>query len=184
MGRLWNVLTGVTLLLLAGVGIAYAMIFTNPQVGLNPFPPSTEPALMVLPTYTATYLRFPPTWTPENNQGNSYATPRSTQQETGDPSLTPDTETPEFILFTRTMTPSPTATFTETPTPTNTHTPTNTPTRTSTPTKTSTPTQTSTKTPKPTKTNTPTLTATTADTEVPTVPPPTEETPPEETPTG
>lgn len=61
---LWNVLTLLVVLgILVMTGI-YAFLFGNPQAGINPFPPPTQPALMVLPSSTPTVKAMPPTWTP------------------------------------------------------------------------------------------------------------------------
>ncbi len=67
---LWNVLTSLVVIATAALIGFYFILYSNPQVPINPFPPPTMPVLMALPTSTATPPRLPPTWTP---------TPRATQ---------------------------------------------------------------------------------------------------------
>lgn len=82
-----NVLTALVLLAVLGVGILYLVVFINPYVGFNPFPPPTLPALMQFPTLTPTPPNIlPPTWTPT-------ATRPPTLTPTPRPSATP-TEIP------------------------------------------------------------------------------------------
>ena len=60
----WNVLTGLAVLAsITLIGIL-AIIFSNPQIGLNPFPPPTMPVLVQLSSPTSTLVYMPPTWTP------------------------------------------------------------------------------------------------------------------------
>jgi hypothetical protein len=64
-GLVWNLLTGFALLGVVLVGVVAALIFINPQAGINPFPPPTLPALASFPTITPTARSIlPPTWTP------------------------------------------------------------------------------------------------------------------------
>ena len=93
---LFDLLTLLFVVLTVGLIAAVVLINNNPNTPLNPFPPPTVPALLVLPTMTPT-----PT-------GTATATPTITPT----PSDTP----------TATATPTASATPTETPTPT--HTPT------------------------------------------------------------
>ncbi len=88
-GLLWNILTVLVLVSTLCMLSGFMMIFINPYVGFNPFPPPTLPPTLSFPTPTATLpvVTLPPTWTP---------TPTIT------PTLTP--------------TPSPTATLPPTPT--------------------------------------------------------------------
>jgi hypothetical protein len=61
-----NLLTLVVLAAIVGVIGVFALIFLNPQVGFNPFPPPTLPVLLGTPT--ATYTPAVPlgaTWTPK-----------------------------------------------------------------------------------------------------------------------
>lgn len=74
-GMLWNVLTILVLLSAVCVGVYYLMIFLNPYVGYNPFPPPTIPAMVLTDTPTPTSrVALPPTWTP-TPESTSTATP-------------------------------------------------------------------------------------------------------------
>jgi len=87
---IWNVLTGLVLLFTALLVGAMLIIFSNPQVSINPFPPPTLPVLVQLPTSTPTQVRMPATWTP---------TLKPTEPEiivvtvTPQPSVTPESAT-------------------------------------------------------------------------------------------
>jgi hypothetical protein len=60
-----NALTGLIILMALCIGSVFLMIFINPYIGFNPFPPPTLPALASFPTATPTpRLKMPPTWTP------------------------------------------------------------------------------------------------------------------------
>lgn len=122
---IWDVFSILTLIGLCGVGIAVIFIFANPVSALNPFPPPTLPALIVLPSNTPTPFAMPPTWTPIGPKSNSV---EKVASQTPMPSAT------VYVL------PSFTPTFTFTPSPTETEVPTETdiPTNTKVP-KTSTP---------------------------------------------
>ena len=62
---IWNLMTALVLLGVVLVAVVAAMIFFNPQTGINPFPPPTLPALASFPTSTPTARSIlPPTWTP------------------------------------------------------------------------------------------------------------------------
>jgi hypothetical protein len=83
------------------VGGIYLIIFIDPYVPINPFPPpSSRPTAKPTPEGPVAVITFPPTWTP---------TPTFTPSPTPTPTSTP-TPTPTF-------TPTPTPTFTPTPTP-------------------------------------------------------------------
>jgi hypothetical protein len=87
---LWNILTILVLLSSLGLVVVFALIFLNPTLPLNPFPPPTLPAVMVMPSSVPTLaVTSPPTETP-----------------TPEPSLTP--------TVTASVTPEPTATATAT----------------------------------------------------------------------
>jgi hypothetical protein len=61
----FNLLTLLVLMMICGVGLLILVVFINPHIGINPFPPPTLPALALLPTSTPTpQLSLPPTWTP------------------------------------------------------------------------------------------------------------------------
>ncbi len=62
---IWDILAIVTLIAVVIIGVIFLQIFTNPGSSLNPFPPPTMPAAVVIPTSTATPRSMPPTWTPE-----------------------------------------------------------------------------------------------------------------------
>ena len=67
---LWNVLSSLVVLATVCLVGYFLILFSNPQVAMNPYPPPTMPVLVVLPTSTATPLSLPPTWT---------STPRPTE---------------------------------------------------------------------------------------------------------
>lgn len=100
--RLFNWLTIVMLLLTVLTLAAYVAIALNPYLPINPFPPGTRVAIVLVPTATPTPegVSLPPTWTP---------TATATVTPTPPPTFTP-TVTP-------TPSPSPTLKPTETPTP-------------------------------------------------------------------
>ena len=103
-GVVWNLLTVLILVGAVCVLSLFLMIFINPQSALNPFPPPTVPALLVLPTASPTALnQLPPTWTPTAVQPPTETpTPRSTN--------TPTVTATFYVLPSPTITPSPTAT--------------------------------------------------------------------------
>ena len=84
--QLWNILTGLviiaTVLLVGGL----MLIYSNPYIALNPFPPPTMPVLVVYPTSTPTLVNLPSTWTPTPKLTE---TPRSTSTM-----VTPQTPVP------------------------------------------------------------------------------------------
>ena len=87
-GFLLNVLSGIFVAGTVIVVLLFAIIFINPQSGLNPLPPTTIPALFL--TYTPTPTPkgvLPATWTPT-------ITPTDVPTDTLIPSNTPE-PTPE-----------------------------------------------------------------------------------------
>ncbi|PKN96951.1 MAG: hypothetical protein CVU42_17770 [Chloroflexi bacterium HGW-Chloroflexi-4] len=60
----WNFMTVLTLLASISLIGVLLMIYSNPFISINPFPPPTMPVLVILPTSTATPVVLPPTWTP------------------------------------------------------------------------------------------------------------------------
>ncbi len=82
-GMVWNVLTVLVLLAAVCVGVVFLIVFINPHVGINPFPPPTMPARIALNTPTPTPKSIlPPTWTPT-------ASPMPAATDTPVPSSTP-----------------------------------------------------------------------------------------------
>ncbi len=79
-GMVWNILTILVLLTIACVGLVTLLIFVNPRVAFNPFPPPTEIPTVVIPTATNTPLfNLPPTYTPTmTREPTSTDTPRPT----------------------------------------------------------------------------------------------------------
>ena len=66
----WNILTGIAVIAIISLIGVLSLIFSNPNIGLNPFPPPTMPVLVDLskptvgPSPTATLFYLPATWTP------------------------------------------------------------------------------------------------------------------------
>jgi hypothetical protein len=60
----WNLLTVITLLASVALIGVLLMIYSNPFISINPFPPPTMPVLIMVPTSTATPVVLPATWTP------------------------------------------------------------------------------------------------------------------------
>jgi hypothetical protein len=93
-GTIWNILTILALIGVLCVGTGFLMIFINPQMGLNPFPPPTEIPTIALPTFTPTNLPIlDPTWTPTPT-GAPTATSTSRPTNTPLVSETPVIDTP------------------------------------------------------------------------------------------
>lgn len=81
----WNTLTALMLIgALALLGVVL-IIFSNPYISLNPYPPPTMPVLVVLSTSTPTPVRLPPTWTPTPRPTE---TPKPLVSDTLPPTLT------------------------------------------------------------------------------------------------
>lgn len=96
-GAFWDLLT---LFLLVGIvlqGVVFLLIFLNPYIAFNPFPPPPPVPTLFIPTSTPTLRALPQTWTPTGT-------------------LTP-TETPTPVPPTSTFTPTPTETLPPTETP-------------------------------------------------------------------
>ncbi len=68
--RLWDILSIIGLVSICCLVVVFAQIAMDPNSPLNPFPPPTMPAMIELPTSTATFRSLPPTWT---------ATPKETR---------------------------------------------------------------------------------------------------------
>jgi hypothetical protein len=86
---IWNLATAFVVACIPLVAASVLIIFFDPQSSINPFPPPTLPAKLVLPSATGTPAEMPPTWTPTLPQTNeSTAIPQAT--------VTP---TPDVIVF-------------------------------------------------------------------------------------
>jgi hypothetical protein len=82
-GCLLNVLSGILVAGTLVVVLIFALVFLNPQISFNPFPPPTVPVLVLTSTPTPTPLGLlPPTWTPTSS-------PSPTPTETPIPTDTP-----------------------------------------------------------------------------------------------
>lgn len=97
----WDILSIVVVLITVCIAGYFVLIFINPNIPLNPFPPPPTPFL--LPTATITPIQLPATWTATNP-------PFMTATDTPPPTFTLiPTETP-FSLVPPTQTPKPTST--------------------------------------------------------------------------
>jgi len=87
-GCLLNVLSGIFVSGTVVVVLLFALIFINPQSGLNPLPPPTIPALVLTDTPTPTPKGLlPATWTPTTAPT---ITPTKTQIPSDTPEPTPE----------------------------------------------------------------------------------------------
>jgi len=96
IGRLiFNVLTGIVLLVTFYVGSRFVLIFLNPQSSLNPYPPPTLPATLGPPTPTNTPAIRLPTEIPPTSTPRPLPTiaPSATETPTGSP-VTPEGSPP------------------------------------------------------------------------------------------
>lgn len=60
----WDVLSILGLISTLCIGALTVMVFVNPRISINPFPPPTEIPTVMIPTATATMQKLPSTWTP------------------------------------------------------------------------------------------------------------------------
>ena len=60
----FNFLSFLTIIGIIGLIVIFAVIYFNPRISFNPFPPPELPAALILPTSTPTLRSLPPTWTP------------------------------------------------------------------------------------------------------------------------
>lgn len=100
-GAIWYILTILALLGVACIALGFLMLYTNPYLSLNPFPPPTLPPRAALPTSTPTLaiVTLPPTWTPTFTvEPTASFTPQPT--ETLPPTPTPITLTPTWTSTT------------------------------------------------------------------------------------
>ena len=112
----WDILAILGVLVLIVFVAGLAMIFFNPYSAINPFPPATLPARVVIPSATATLPKLPATWTPAVSATVEIPvviTETLPPLETAEvlPSLTPM----NTFTLTPTETPLSTATFTPAP---------------------------------------------------------------------
>jgi hypothetical protein len=97
LGRLFvNFLTIITLLATLGIGVAFAVVYMNPQVSFNPFPPPTYPPMLETPTAVPTLEST------ADPQITATATVEDLATETSTPILS--TETPTEVGLTETPT--------------------------------------------------------------------------------
>ena len=90
----WNVLTGLALLATFSLVAVLALIFSNPAIGLNPFPPPTMPVLVDLSTPTPSLVFLPATWTPEPAATNTPAVVTATTAAIASPTQSAPTFAP------------------------------------------------------------------------------------------
>lgn len=106
----WDILAAIGVLALCAIAAGLVIVFVNPYSSINPFPPATLPARVVIPSDTPTLPRLPATWTVEV----------SPTVEVGmvETSTLASTAT-EFILptLTASLSPTPESTATYTPAP-------------------------------------------------------------------
>jgi len=89
-GRTWDALSVVLILGILLVSACALLLFLNPYLPINPYPPPTEVARLVLPSVTPTVRILPPTWTPLPTE-TPLPTPTPMPSGTPQPTLT---ETP------------------------------------------------------------------------------------------
>jgi hypothetical protein len=99
--QLWNMLSGVMLLLTLCMGGYFLSLFINPQSKLNLFPPAT--LIPTLPPASPTPIGLPPTWTPT-------PTVAPTETPTPRPTITLEPSSTTFVLPSATPRVSPTNT--------------------------------------------------------------------------
>lgn len=92
----WNLLTLFVILVTVGLIGLFLVLYSNPYIALNPFPPPTMPVLATAPQSTATPVKLPPTWTPTARPTQTPLATNTTIAEI--PTLAP-TATVELIPF-------------------------------------------------------------------------------------
>ena len=90
----WNILAVLALLAIVALAFVILTIYSNPASALNPFPPPTLPANVVIPTHTVTPIFLPATWTPQplaqiEARPSSTTIPNSTNYKLVTDTLTP-----------------------------------------------------------------------------------------------
>ena len=84
LGSLLNILSGILVAGTVVVVLLFAIVFINPQSGINPLPPTTMPALFLTWTPSTTpVFSLPATWTPT-------VSPTDVPADTQIPSNTPE----------------------------------------------------------------------------------------------
>ncbi|MBI3242432.1 MAG: hypothetical protein HYZ49_09080 [Chloroflexi bacterium] len=128
MGHRGSVIVNLfTVLILAGtvvMGLYFFVILLSPSIFLNPFPPSTLPAIAVLPSVTpapptSIVPTFPPLFTPTPTFTSTQPRPSATFTP-GSEATTPAPDITASDVTEVTAAPGNTETFTPTPTPTDT----------------------------------------------------------------
>jgi hypothetical protein len=104
----WDILTILILLILGLMVVCFVIIFLNPALAINPYPPPTLPATIIIPSETLMPRLLPPTWT---------TTPKPSLLQPSASSTTPPSST-RFDVLTLTPLPTitPTSTYTALPT--------------------------------------------------------------------
>ncbi len=93
----FNILTVIVLLTTVFVGIVLVVVFVNPQISINPFPPPTMLPTLGSPTPTQTpAITLPPVWTPTQTE-EAGTEPEATPSPTKEPPTATVTETPEEV---------------------------------------------------------------------------------------
>lgn len=97
----WDILSIIVVLITVCIAGYFVLIFINPNISLNPFPPPPTPFLF--PTATITPIQLPATWTPTNP-------PVMTATDTAPATFTPIPTETSFSLVPATNTATPTTT--------------------------------------------------------------------------
>jgi hypothetical protein len=105
----WDILVVLVLFAVLCLVCSVSIIFFNPHSTLNPFPPPTEPALIIIPTATLEGKTLPPTWTP---LVQDTVTPRPTWTMVATSTII---TLPTFTPYPSATTPPPLPTTTSTP---------------------------------------------------------------------
>ena len=125
----WDIFSVLVILGIASLVGFYGVIFMNPYVPFNPFPPPMIPQLAVygVPSQTPTLRSFQPTWTSDSSGYQSGLRPTRTWTPSLTFTLTNTVTNTVPPSATNSLTPIPSSTYTLTPTATYTRTASNTP---------------------------------------------------------
>ncbi len=63
-GAFWDILSILTLVGILALGVVFGLIFLNPFIGFNPYPPPAAVPTLFIPTGTPTQKVLPSIWTP------------------------------------------------------------------------------------------------------------------------